>query len=445
MPDRYRNLRLEKMWFRAGAKAKRRHRKSKGASVPFLELTKMISRRWASVDEYDPEIKKYCAELGKKELDMYRIEMDEYKIELAKDHLNTQLNGSEANSDESDHEPEHEIVEVMMPKRKRPKQNKPNSLDTELGSKTPNAFREAMFDPRFSSRLSDISKMSSFFPQGTPKDSYANLSMGPSAGRGSSLPPPPIFSEENGPAGSDIKRRMAAMAEAERRFGGASMGGLRGAEGRGDEVGDRAAFLADARRRMQMDMMSMGQGGPNHDFPRGAMNNILPGGDILDRPTQFSNMHNNMMNQDMFSSAGRGGNNNNMMNSMMMHNHIMGRLNPPSGMPQNEQDFDAEVEKFLTTLGKEMKNGRKQMNSAAGDNNGPYTGDGMMNRMMMMDRMMANRLGGAAGGDGMNLLQFSNFRSQMMGNNDNPQLPEFEDSGSGPNSRSASSNSRRPK
>ena len=445
MPDRYKNLRLEKFWYRAGCKAKRRHRKSTGASVPFLELTKMISRRWSTVDDFDPYIKKYCAKIGKQELDLYRKEMDDYKVELAKEHLHAQVKDSEMSSDGGEDLADYDMDQVRMPKLKRPKQNKPTILDSELGSKTPNAFREAMFDPQFSSRLSDLSKMSSFFPQGTPKDLYSNTSVDRGAGGGSSLPPPPIFSEETGPAGSNSKRTMAAMAEAERRFGADSMGGLfntAGTSGIGrDEVGDRAAFLADARRRMHMDMLSMGQGGSIHDFPRSALNNMLPGGDIPDRPFGFTNMYHNMMNQGMFSSDGRGVSDD-MMNSMMMRNQIMGRFNAPDGMPKNEKDFDAEVEKFLTCLGKDIKDGKKQMGNVGQDFTGRQGGDRIMNRMMMMDSMMGNNPFGAASDEGMNFMsQFSNFRHQMMGNNDCPQLPEFEETGSGQNPRSASQNS----
>lgn len=62
-PPRYRNLRLEKYWFRAGMKAKRRHRKTDG-NVGFIELTKIISKRWASIEKTNPEVKKYCQKIA---------------------------------------------------------------------------------------------------------------------------------------------------------------------------------------------------------------------------------------------------------------------------------------------------------------------------------------------------------------------------------------------
>jgi hypothetical protein len=443
-PARYKDLVLEKLWYRAGCKSKRRHRKAEGVSVPFLDLTKMISRRWATIDELAPDIKDYCVKIATKELEWYKNELDKWKIVEKAEMAGNDIDSSSSSG--SDNENPQQVP--IPPKRKRPKQSP--KFDTsliDLGSQTPNAARESMFDPQFSSRFTDLSRMSGIL--GTPKDMFANPStMGPSGGINPGLPPPPLFDDKTGPPTTDTERRIAVMAEAERRFASGNvmnMGG--GIGGAGDAIGDRAAALADARRRMQMDMAAMGHSGPmgGLGMPH-TMNGMFSGGGMHDR---FSNMRRNMMmNQDMFPSGSGGGGD--MMNSMMRDRFIDKFSNSDNANSRNEEDFDAEVERFLSTLGKQIKENRKQQSGMGGSAMGgsgsamqgmsSLGGSAMRNRMMMDEIMNRNRAGN------MNLPSFSNFRQQMMGNdnpqlprqqmmgNDNPQLPEFE--GMDPNSRS---------
>lgn len=261
---------------------------------------------------------------------------------------------------------------------------------------------------------------------GTPKDMFANPSTrGPSAGINPGLPPLPLFDDKAGPVASDIKRQIAAMKDAERRFAPGNLMNMAGSipeAGANDGIGDRAAALADARRRMQLDMAALGQSDP--------LNGMFSGGGMSDR---FSNMRRNMMmNQDNMFPSRIGGGGGDMMNSMMRNRFNVSDNAPP----QNEEEFDAEVENFLSTLGKQIKDSRKQQGNMGGSSMqgmSSFGGSSVMDRMMMMDEMMNRNLGPC----NMNFPPFSNNpRQQMMGNNnDNPQLPEFE--GMDPNSRSA--------
>ena len=297
-----------------------------------------------------------------------------------------------------------------MPRRKRPKQlDKPSATMSTmpgLESLTPNATREQMFDPQFSSRFTDISQMSLL---GTPKEQYAD----PSTSGGSGLPPPPLFTDNNGPPHMN-------------------MGNLGG-----NVVGDRSAALADARRRMLMDMQSMGQGGLVGDLP-GGMSSMMGGkrfgGGILDRSAQFSNIQQDMM-RNQYLPPGRRDSSSDIIN-MMMRNRAMGmnldRLsNPNLDMSGNTNGFDEEVERFLSTLGKEIREKRMMAGSGRADG----FSEEAINRMMM-ERMMAQRSSANMGGGFGGFSQLPNFQQQL--GNDNPQLPEMNQ----PSNQASNNNSR---
>jgi hypothetical protein len=86
MPARYRLLPLRADWYISGKTkkpTKRKHRKSHG-KIGFLELTRMIAARWASVDD---ETRKYCKMMAAMELVKYKEDMDsynKYKEQLSK-------------------------------------------------------------------------------------------------------------------------------------------------------------------------------------------------------------------------------------------------------------------------------------------------------------------------------------------------------------------------
>ena len=86
VPQRYQNIRLLPDWYAGpGKRQKRKHRKQHG-KIGFLELSRIISTRWATLGETDPETKAFVHKIAKSELDEYYREMRTYK-ELTKDML----------------------------------------------------------------------------------------------------------------------------------------------------------------------------------------------------------------------------------------------------------------------------------------------------------------------------------------------------------------------
>lgn len=84
-PPQYRHLILPSDWYVVGSKytgkgdpnsyrRDRKHRKTHGV-ISFVELTKLVSRKWKVVD---PETKEYCRNIAQGELKRYRKELDEF-------------------------------------------------------------------------------------------------------------------------------------------------------------------------------------------------------------------------------------------------------------------------------------------------------------------------------------------------------------------------------
>jgi len=84
VPQRYKNIKLMPDWYAGpGKRKKRKHRKQHG-KIGFLELSKIISSRWATLDKVDPETKSFVQKIAKSEVAEYYKEMNQYK-ELIKD------------------------------------------------------------------------------------------------------------------------------------------------------------------------------------------------------------------------------------------------------------------------------------------------------------------------------------------------------------------------
>ena len=84
VPERYKNIRLLRDWYAGpGKRKKRKHRKQHG-KIGFLELSRIISTRWAELDMVNPETKIFVQKIAKSEIDEYYREMKQYK-ELTKD------------------------------------------------------------------------------------------------------------------------------------------------------------------------------------------------------------------------------------------------------------------------------------------------------------------------------------------------------------------------
>ena len=84
VPARYRDIKLLPDWYAGpGKRQKRKHRKQHG-KIGFLELSRVISTRWAKLGEIDPDTKAFVTKIAQQELEEYYEEMKEYK-ELTKD------------------------------------------------------------------------------------------------------------------------------------------------------------------------------------------------------------------------------------------------------------------------------------------------------------------------------------------------------------------------
>jgi hypothetical protein len=79
VPRRYRSIRLLSDWYAGpGKRQKRKHRKSHGM-IGFLELSRVISKRWATLETSDPETKRFVNRIAMRELEEYKLEMKRYK------------------------------------------------------------------------------------------------------------------------------------------------------------------------------------------------------------------------------------------------------------------------------------------------------------------------------------------------------------------------------
>jgi hypothetical protein len=83
VPRRYRCTKLLPDWYAGpGKRRKRKHRKSHGA-IGFLELSRVISARWAILESADPETKQYVTKIASKELAAYKVELIDYNEKMA--------------------------------------------------------------------------------------------------------------------------------------------------------------------------------------------------------------------------------------------------------------------------------------------------------------------------------------------------------------------------
>ena len=105
VPRKYRKVKLLPDWYAGpGKRKKRKHRKSHG-KIGFLELSRVISKRWATLDTSDPETKQYVRMIAARELDDYKMEMNEWK----------ELNGEEIE------EGKDKVAAAPAPKKQRAK------------------------------------------------------------------------------------------------------------------------------------------------------------------------------------------------------------------------------------------------------------------------------------------------------------------------------------
>ena len=80
VPSRYRSIKLSPDWYAGpGKRQKRKHRKTHGM-IGFLELSRVISQRWASLETVDPETKAYVTQVAAREMVEFKEELKEYEL-----------------------------------------------------------------------------------------------------------------------------------------------------------------------------------------------------------------------------------------------------------------------------------------------------------------------------------------------------------------------------
>jgi len=79
VPPKYRNILLSSDWYYGpGKRQKRKHRKSHG-KIGFLELSKVISKQWSTLEINDIETKQFVNDIAKQELDEYKLDIMKWK------------------------------------------------------------------------------------------------------------------------------------------------------------------------------------------------------------------------------------------------------------------------------------------------------------------------------------------------------------------------------
>jgi len=79
VPPKYRNILLSSDWYYGpGKRQKRKHRKSHG-KIGFLELSKVISKQWSTLEINDNETKLFVNDIAKQELDEYKLDIMKWK------------------------------------------------------------------------------------------------------------------------------------------------------------------------------------------------------------------------------------------------------------------------------------------------------------------------------------------------------------------------------
>jgi hypothetical protein len=119
VPDRYKAIKLSPDWyFGPGKRAKRKHRKQHG-KIGFHELSRVISSRWATLEETHPDIKHYVTKLANQEYDEYKYEMKVYRENLTKKMIAKEISKSSDGMTQQPSPPQthhQEEVSGMLPR-----------------------------------------------------------------------------------------------------------------------------------------------------------------------------------------------------------------------------------------------------------------------------------------------------------------------------------------
>jgi len=378
LPSRYTHMKLDKYWYSISHKQKRKHRKTEGGSVGFIELTKMVSARWKQIDKTDPDVKEYCQKLADIELDKYKIDMDEYKQKVQGAELNAtsnemmQLHGQQ---DQYSSMPLSSTKKKSATKSKKKQSNKsknsssppPDNVQSNFGGGMDMMnMMSMMSNGGDMARFTDLAKMSgSSFLNNTP----GNNSILPGITGTGGLPPPPF--------GGDGREQQQAPPSV-------------------STAGDRARMAAQMNvGRMNQGLMNdkmqmtsnFGRGGPGSTQHESA-DMLRKMAKLAEEEARFR-----MMQEEM---QGRRGGDSNRFNDQQQGGQQGGNFSGRGGTSRAEDEqFDDEVERFLGSLKQEIKqNRRQQMGGGGGDM--PNSG-GNFNAEEMA-RMMAGRSSGGIGG-----------------------------------------------
>jgi len=378
LPSRYTHMKLDKYWYSISHKQKRKHRKTEGGSVGFIELTKMVSARWKQIDKTDPDVKEYCQKLADIELDKYKIDMDEYKQKVQGAELNAtsnemmQLHGQQ---DQYSSMPPLSSTKKKSATKSKKKQTKKNSSSPPPDNVQSNFgggmdmmnMMSMMSNGGDMARFTDLAKMSgSSFLNNTP----GNNSILPGITGTGGLPPPPF--------GGDGREQQAPPSVS--------------------TAGDRARMAA------QMNVGRMNQGLMNDkmmqitsNFGRGGTGSSdVASSDMLRKMAKLAEEEARfrMMQEEM---QDRRGGDSNRFNDQQQGGQQGGNFSGRGGTSRAEDEqFDDEVERFLGSLKQEIKQNRRQQQMGGGGGDMPNAG-GNFNAEEMA-RMMAGRSSGGIGG-----------------------------------------------
>jgi len=380
LPSRYTHMKLDKYWYSISHKQKRKHRKTEGGSVGFIELTKMVSARWKQIDKTDPDVKEYCQKLADIELDKYKIDMDEYKQKVQGAELNAtsnemmQLHGQDQYSSMPPLSSTKK-KSATKSKKKQSSKNKnsssppPDNVQSNFGGGMDMMnMMSMMSNGGDMARFTDLAKMSgSSFLNNTP----GNNSILPGITGAGGLPPPPF--------GGDGREQQAAPSVS--------------------TAGDRARMAA------QMNVGRMNQGLMNDkmlqltsNFGRGGTGSSdVASSDMLRKMAKLAEEEARfrMMQEEM---QGRRGGDSNRFNDQQQGGQQGGNFSGRGGTSGAEdKQFDQEVERFLGSLKQEIKQNRRQQQQMGGGGGDMPNSGGNFNAEEMA-RMMAGRSSGGIGG-----------------------------------------------
>ena len=433
LPERYTQIKLDKYWYSIGHKQKRKHRKTEGGSVGFIELTKMVSARWKRIGKTDPDVKEYCQKLADLELVQYKVEMDAYKkaakeaeIKIAMEEMESRppvlIQGSAKLTAKK-------TSSATKKGSKKKKGKKAADDDNDDRPSTPHDanMNQQGYTGDMSSmsllnmaRFTDLAKFSGLNTPGflsglnTPGNNSIMPGFCGDAGQdvGRGLPPPPFGGDgadnNSSGAGNDVANRAGDRARMAAEMNEGHMNnGL---------MNDEEATMARVRMALQMGNTQMAeqllkslQEQNDHNMMQMASNfQTSRGGQSSGSSSQDDALAKlakadarSRMQMEMLATGGgmsgsnQGGGFGSSMRSMMT-NQQQGSFSSGGVGGNDDSRFDVEVDRFLSTLKKKIKDNRSMQMGGAADGGSMGTGNfSQAEQMMMMNMINRGNSGGS--------------------------------------------------